>query len=257
MRRTRSGTLPSYLLPQPRPPGDVAGEPAAGALAPLTEEQEAWVERGMATVARCARRHARESGGKVPYEELLSLGSIGLMQAVRTFKPERGTDFEVYCYKRVDGAMRYGLKKERQFYALLWEAGYTHLETTRDDGPSLDEEDASADERALHAFSDRLLTAVARKLCGAATMMEAATSEEAVARRAEWSRRIRFLVEEIDQTPEAGKQMLGLLYDEGLDLKEAAKRLSLTPGEARGLRDRTLDDLGARVRRRCAFDPPD
>jgi len=249
------GILPLAVLPLPPAEQDV-GAPA-GTTVPLTKEQQGWVERGMKTVARCATTHVRRAGGKVSYEEFLSLGSMGLMQAVRTYRPADGTDFEIYCYKRVDGAMKYGLKKASRFYALLWDAGYTHLETTRDDGPSLDEADASADERTLHGFSNRLMTAVARKVCGSATMMLAATTEEAVARRAEWSRRMRIMVEEMEQTPEPGKELLHLLCDEETSLKQAAEKLGLTYGEARGLRDRTMDDLGMRVRRRCALEPPD
>jgi len=94
----------------------------------------------MQVVAKCARKHARRQSHLASYEELLSLGSIGLMQAVRTYRPDSGKDFEIYCYKRIDGAMRYGMKKEGKFYALLWDAAYTHLETTRDEGPSLDED---------------------------------------------------------------------------------------------------------------------
>jgi len=211
----------------------------------------------MVVVAKCARKHARRAGrtggANVTYEELLSLGSIGLMQAVRTYKPDKGTDFEVYCYKRIDGAMKYGIKKEGQFYALLWDATYTHIETTRDEGPSLDG-DPRSDEDKLHDFLNRLLTAVARKVCGAATMMQSATSEDAVHRRAEWSQRVRVFVEELDQTPDDGKQMLHLLYDEEIDLKAAGEKLGLKYGQARRLHERTIDDLGARVRRRCAFE---
>ena len=143
---------------------------------PLTEEQEAWVERGMKVVMICAKKHIREPGTSVSYEELLSLGTLGLMQAARTYRRDAGVDFEVYCYKRVDGAMRYGKKKDRQFYALMWDAAYAHLEATRDDGPSLDDEPGS-DDAALHEFSDRLLTAVSAKLCVAATKMVATTTE--------------------------------------------------------------------------------
>lgn len=232
------------------PPG---GKPPPGVPAPLTNEQEGWVERGMKVVARCARKHAKRHGHLVSYEELLSLGSIGLMQAVRTYRPDSGKDFEIYCYKRIDGAMRYGMKKEGKFYALLWDAAYTHLETTRDEGPSLDE-DGGGDERALHGFSDRLVTAMARKLCGSATMMEAATSEDALARREAWSRRMRIFVEELERTPEEGREILRLVYDDGMDVKAAGKTLGLNYGQVRRLCERTIDDLGARVRRRCTFD---
>jgi len=176
------------------------------------------------------------------------------MQAVRTYDPSNGTYFEIYAYKRIDGAMRYGMKKDRQFYALMWDTAYTHLETSRDEGPRLDG-GAVTDEGALHSFSDGLLTAVARKLCGAGSMMDAATSEEAVARRAEWSRRLRILIEEMEQTPADGSRLLSLVYDGEMNLKAAGRTMGLNYGSARRLHDRTLEDLGARVRRRCSFDP--
>ena len=223
--------------------------------APLTREQEGWVEVGMVVVARCARRHARKYGPRVSYEELLSLGSVGLMQAVRTYRPDLGVAFDVYCYKRVDGAMRFGMRKDGEFYALIWDTAYTHLETTRDDGPSLDEEEGG-DEAALHAFSDRLVAAAARKLVSAKSRMDAATSEEAVAERAEWARRLRVFQEELEQTSEEGRALLRMVYDEEIDLKAAGVKMGLNYGQVRRLCDRTLDDLGARVRRRCAFDAP-
>lgn len=231
--------------------------PPPGVYAPLTRQQEGWVERGMAVVTRCARAQIRKWGSRVTYEEMLSLGSLGLMQAVRTYDPDRGTDFEVYCYKRIDGAMRYGIKKDSRFYALVWDAGYAHLETTQDEGPSLDDDDGSGDVAALQAFSDRLMTAIARKLCGSASMMEASSSEEAVVRRAEWTRRLQVFSEELERTPSEGRELLRLVYDEDLDLKAAGAKMSLNYGQTRRLQERTIDDLGARVRRRCALEPPD
>ncbi|MBK8256471.1 MAG: hypothetical protein IPK82_27860 [Polyangiaceae bacterium] len=225
-----------------------------GTVDPLTPAQELLVARGMSVVTKCATRHARMPGPvRMSFEELLSLGSIGLMQAVRTFRAESGTDFEVYCYKRIDGAMRYGKKKDRQFYATMWDAAYAYLETARDEGPAFDE-DGKSDEAALHAFSDRLLTAVARSVCGAATMMQAATSEAAVAARDEWTQRLQILIEEIADLPDDGQQILHLVYDQGADLKRASDQLGMKYGQTRRLHERTLDDLGKRVRRRAAFD---
>lgn len=208
----------------------------------------------MTVVARCARTLARKYGARVTHEELLSLGSIGLMQAVRTFDPERGTDFEVYCYKRIDGAMRYGIRKESRFHAMAFDAAYAHVETTRDEGPSFDEGE-SVEVEALQRFSDRLVTVMGRKLCGEASLSEAGTTEAAMAERMEWSRRMRIFAEELEGTPDAGKELLRLVYDEEVDLKAAGARLGLNYGETRRLQERTIDDLGARVRRRCAFEP--
>ena len=58
-------------------------------------------------VRRIARRYARTG---VPLDDLTQIGSIGLMNAVDSFDPERGVKFEAYAYHYVAGEIRHYLR---------------------------------------------------------------------------------------------------------------------------------------------------
>ena len=55
------------------------------------------------------RRRAERIRSKLPHEieldDLVSAGTLGLMDAIRAFEPERGVKFETFCLQRVQGAM--------------------------------------------------------------------------------------------------------------------------------------------------------
>ena len=55
------------------------------------------------------RRRAERIRAKLPHEieldDLISAGSVGLIDAIRAFDPERGVKFETFCIPRVQGAM--------------------------------------------------------------------------------------------------------------------------------------------------------
>lgn len=55
------------------------------------------------------RRHAIRIRAKLPREiqldDLISAGTVGLIDAIRNFDPDRGVKFETFCVPRVEGAM--------------------------------------------------------------------------------------------------------------------------------------------------------
>ena len=58
-------------------------------------------------VRRIARRYVRTG---VPLDDLAQIGSIGLMNAVDSFDPERGVKFEAYAYHHIAGEIRHYLR---------------------------------------------------------------------------------------------------------------------------------------------------
>jgi RNA polymerase sigma-B factor len=56
---------------------------------------------------RIARRYVRTG---VPLDDLTQIGSIGLMNAVDSFDPERGVKFEAYAYHHIAGEIRHYLR---------------------------------------------------------------------------------------------------------------------------------------------------
>ncbi len=56
---------------------------------------------------RIARRYLRAG---VPLEDLVQIGTIGLINAVRTFDPGRGVKFETYAFHHIAGEIRHYLR---------------------------------------------------------------------------------------------------------------------------------------------------
>ena len=56
-------------------------------------------------VRHCARELVRRGIGAMEYEELVSAGTVGLIQALEGFDPERRLAFSTYAMPRIRGAM--------------------------------------------------------------------------------------------------------------------------------------------------------
>ena len=65
------------------------------------------VLRYLPLVHRIARRYVRPGA---PLEDLVQIGSIGLIHAVTTFDPTRGVKFETYAFHHVAGEIRHFLR---------------------------------------------------------------------------------------------------------------------------------------------------
>ncbi len=63
------------------------------------------IERYMPLVQRRAERIRAKLPNEIELDDLISAGSVGLMDAVSAFDPERGVKFETFCIPRVQGAM--------------------------------------------------------------------------------------------------------------------------------------------------------
>lgn len=68
---------------------------------------QALVLRYLPLVNRIARRYVRPGA---PLEDLVQIGSIGLIHAVSTFDPTRGVKFETYAFHHVAGEIRHFLR---------------------------------------------------------------------------------------------------------------------------------------------------
>lgn len=65
--------------------------------------REEVISRGLALVHHIARRYDRRG---VSYEELVQVGSIGLINAVDRFDPDRGTRFSTFAVPHIAGEIR-------------------------------------------------------------------------------------------------------------------------------------------------------
>jgi RNA polymerase sigma-B factor len=69
--------------------------------------RERLVERHLPLVRALARRHANRGER---FEDLVQVGSIGLLEAIDRFDPERGGDFKSFAVPTITGAIRHHLR---------------------------------------------------------------------------------------------------------------------------------------------------
>ncbi|WAM32126.1 FliA/WhiG family RNA polymerase sigma factor [Caldicellulosiruptor naganoensis] len=67
--------------------------------------KEQLILRYMPLVKLIAGRMAMYFGGNVEYEDLVSYGSIGLLDAIEKYDSRKGVKFETYAYTRIKGAI--------------------------------------------------------------------------------------------------------------------------------------------------------
>ena len=63
------------------------------------------IEHYMPLVRKRAERIRAKLPNEIELDDLISAGSLGLIDSIRAFEPERGVKFETFCLPRVQGAM--------------------------------------------------------------------------------------------------------------------------------------------------------
>ena len=74
-----------------------------------SEAESALVEENLGLVRKVARRFLDRG---TEYEDLVQIGTIGMIKAIRSFSPERGTVFSTYAVPLIIGEIRRHLRDE-------------------------------------------------------------------------------------------------------------------------------------------------
>ena len=106
-----------------------------------SEAEAALVEENLGLVRKVARRFLDRG---TEYEDLVQIGTIGMIKAIRSFSPERGTVFSTYAVPLIIGEIRRHLRDEgpikvsriykRQGLMLMCEKNRIAAEEGRDAG---------------------------------------------------------------------------------------------------------------------------
>jgi len=78
----------------------------------IVESEDVLIRRYDDYVQALARRLYRRVNRSIELDELVSLGRIGLLQAVRRYEPDRGCSLKTFAHQRIKGAMLDGLRQE-------------------------------------------------------------------------------------------------------------------------------------------------
>lgn len=219
----------------------------------ITPERQAWIDQSQGMVRAIATKIFSRLPTHVNYDDLVSYGQLGLMQAVFSFKPDRDVAFQTFAYHRIRGAMYDGLGKmswtsraisqriraERLSAELLEQ----QLNVSRQEQFT---ESLSTDADFLVRTTERI--AVVHLLSdsaeegggiGNAAIEEDRLPDEAVAHEEVCE----LLRETVRQLPEKERTLIQLTYFEGKTLTETAAQLGKSKSWASRVHARILEKL--------------
>lgn len=223
---------------------------SAGGRARLTEAQKALVEGGHKLVERLARFWVFKRRAALSYEDFVSLGNVGLVEAALSFDPAVGTPFETFAWGRVFGAMRDGIKKEMRAVRPRTEerAETTYLAAPHPEGDVFTDTDEDCQGR-VHKFADGFAAGWCFGV-GAATRRAIETTEEARADEAGYARAVAVLAQATATMPERDQTILRLHYVEERELTHVAEAMGTSYGSIRRFHRDAIDRLASRMRAR-------
>lgn len=231
--------------------------------------REALILNYAPLVKYVAGRLAVSLPASVEFEDLISYGTLGLIDAVERFEPARGVKFETYALARIRGGMIDGLRlsdwvprslrqKARHFETIV-----QRLESNLGRAAT-DAELASALGLSAAEYQD-LVSELACTTLGSLDEvwrgdqdgnegvrvvdgLADAQAEDPLA-SAEYAELKRALAEAIDQLPERERLVVALYYREGLTLKEIGRVLEVTEARVSQIHTKAILRLRGKLAR--------
>ncbi|WP_460735613.1 RNA polymerase sigma factor SigF [Nocardioides ginkgobilobae] len=270
--------LPDVVLPEvPDPPE--AGEPTDARRAGIEETRrrsaelfvefldegasqasrdaarDALVRLHLPLVEHCARRF-RNRGE--PFEDLVQVGTIGLIKSVDRFDTERGVEFSTYATPTIIGEIKryfrdkgWAIRVPRRLQELRMQIGTATAELTQDLGRS-----PTASELAAHigctveeivegiessnAYSTLSLDATDDSDDGAASMLDALGEVDAGMEHVEIRESIKPLLDQLDARE---KKILLLRFFKNMTQSQIAEEIGVSQMHVSRLLNRTLEQL--------------
>ncbi len=219
----------------------------------LTPQMQSWIDQSQGMIRAIATKIYSRLPRQVNYDDLVSFGQLGLMQAAHSFQPDKDVAFQTFAYHRIRGAIYDGLGKmswtsrsisqrlraERLSAEMLEQQ--VLQSSLRDSTESLNADAAwlvrtTEQITVIHLLTDS--SNDGRDLSATIADRQAAP-DDAVAHK-ELCCLIRELVNGL---PESEKAIIQLTYFEGKSLTDAAELLGKSKSWASRLHARVLEKL--------------
>jgi RNA polymerase sigma factor for flagellar operon FliA len=194
------------------------------------------LEGQLVWVKAAARKLARRAGPAAEWDELYGWGAEGLVEAARSFDPERGVPFAAYARQRVRGAMLDGMRA----MSPLPLAVHRELDGT-DEGDAHERLCA----RFASARAEGLLCEVAEETDGPIAAASAELGPEVVAARRQLKRHIARALKAL---PDAEAEIVRRHALEEEPIERVANGLGIGSERARQLYQRALGRLRSSLR---------
>lgn len=150
-------------------------------------------------------------------DELISIGTFGLIRAVDTFDPESGNKFSTYAGRCITNAVLMELRKEKRYRRSI--SLNTVLYQSGEGGSRLELE------------------------------MTLRTEPDEVSKAVEYEAEKTLLMKTIAALPEKQRQVIQMHFLQGFTQQQVANRLGLSQSYVSRFEKRTLVDLKARIER--------
>ena len=197
------------------------------------------------------------------YEDLLSFGVFGLLDAVDKFDPSKGFVFQTYAIPRIRGAILDELRKcdwysrsarekvqklNRVMEKTLREKGEIRDEWIMTEMGITEEEYYEIQELASRGYITSLDDTTPLEDGEVSVEATLADEREGISERLDEESEQQELAEALAQLPERERNMLSLYYYEGLNLKEIGKVLGVTESRVSQIHGKALSMLRAILR---------
>ena len=208
------------------------------------------INESQALVKSIAGKIYRQLPPSVNFDDILSYGQVGLVQAARSFRSDQGTSFQTFAYYRIRGAIYDGLAK------MTWTNRQAKKRVQADGmaGEMLEQQSSAATKPELESEAQWLVGTTERLTvihlaAGVGSdehdvLQSVADNGETPAQSVAHTEAIGVLGELLKQLPSPERDLIQMTYFEGVSLTEAAERLGKSKSWASRLHTKTLARLG-------------
>lgn len=228
-----------------------SGKVAWGDFTPA--EQECIARHYAPKVRYLASRLRARLPRNVDVNELISAGSMGLVESFSKFNPEMGVKFDTYAENRIRGAMLDELRRmdwfPRSLRQKVRQIDSAILQTEQATGKMPTEEEISAITGLSQKEVREGMEALQNQLCFSLDVIENVVSQDEDKRDGEPFGQTAFselkerVAELVDQLTPREKMVLSLYYSEELNMREAAEVMGITEGRVSQLHSQALGRL--------------
>jgi RNA polymerase sigma factor for flagellar operon FliA len=231
--------------------------------APSATERDQTIVTHQRLVRIIAGRIARQFACHVDIDELVSVGMLGLIEAVDRFEPARGVPFRAFAEIRIRGAIVDAIR-QRDWVPRVVRQRYALIDRTRAQLRQRLGRDATRDEMAcaLHltpqAYDDLVGASVVHRLVpldapadasDSRSLAELVTDDRPSATDC-WIDREReeALVRAIERLPHNEREVIELYYQQGLRYAEIGRRMGVCESRVSQLRGQAIGRIQKQLR---------
>lgn len=227
------------------------------------KERDLLITRYLPLIRFVAGRMAVTPPAGLDYEDILSFGVFGLIDAVDRFEPSKGYVFQTFAIPRIRGAILDELRKcdwysrtgrekvqklNRAMEKVMQSEGKLDDGLVRKEMGVTDEEYYEIQELASRGYITSLDDVTPLEDGEVSIEATIADDREGAPERLVYESDLQEVVESLKELPERERQMLSLYYYEGLTLKEIGKVLGVSESRVSQIHGKALSMLRAIIK---------